>query len=208
MRITLLTIALVVAAATSGPAQDEVQGGSSLEYRLRPGDIVAITVWQHEEFSGLFLVNELGQISYPMLGDIDLKNMTLAELRQRIRTGLEGLFQNPFVTVTPLFRMNVLGYVQRPGLYSVNPTLTVLDVIAMAGGPLPSANMRRIQVLRDTLTLQVDYRSTSTTLSLQEIGARSGDRIYVPRKFLAREDFTIILALLNVGLTFIILLRA
>ena len=65
--------------------------------------------------------------------------MTLAALRERMRQGLEQIFKSPFVTVTPLFRMAVLGQVRNPGLYTVDPAFSVLDNSRLSSlvGPIP-----------------------------------------------------------------------
>jgi protein involved in polysaccharide export with SLBB domain len=70
-----------------------------------------------------------------MVGTINVRQLTVVQLRQRLNHELEELFQRPFVVIVPLFRVAVLGEVYRPSLYSVDATMTVFDVIAEAGGP-------------------------------------------------------------------------
>ncbi|NIN13421.1 MAG: hypothetical protein GTN62_11305 [Gemmatimonadales bacterium] len=197
---------LIAAALTAGPAaaQDpapivsQAAGG----YTLQPGDVVRINVWGHEEYSGQFQVDEEGRIHYPILGAIHTSNMTVAALRDTLRAGLERLFTNPFVTLTPLFRIAVLGEVQTPGLYTVDPTLSVLDIVALAGGATRVGNLGKIRVFRSGAETRFSFeQATIRGRTLQEIGVRSGDEIIVPRKFFAREDFTILLQLLQIGLS-------
>ena len=171
-------------------------------YSLAPGDLVRINVWGREEYSGQFQVDEEGQIHYPVLGTIQTNGLTVRELRDTLRTGLERLFTNPFVTVTPLFRVAVLGHVRSPGLYTVDPTLSVLDVVALAGGPASAANMDRITVYRGgaaTVMSLEDVIMHGETL--QNMGVRSGDEIMVPRKWFAREDWVIVLQVMTLALT-------
>ncbi len=171
-------------------------------YSLAPGDLVRINVWGREEYSGQFQVDEEGQIHYPVIGTIQTNGLTVAALRDTLRTGLERLFTNPFVTVTPLFRVAVLGHVRNPGLYTVDPTLSVLDVVALAGGPASAANMDRITVYRGgaaTVMSLEDVIMHGETL--QNMGVRSGDEIMVPRKWFAREDWVIVLQVMTLALT-------
>jgi len=55
-----------------------------------------------------------------------------------------------------LRRINMLGAVRNPGLYYVDPTTTVADVLALAGGASPDGYQNRIEVLRDGKRLPVE----------------------------------------------------
>ncbi len=201
------TVAAVLLAAGAFVAPVLAQEGAIVTqsgggYTLGPGDLVRIMVWGREEYSGQFQVDEHGQLHYPVLGTIQTQGITVAALRDTLRTGLERLFTNPFVTVTPLFRVAVLGHVTRPGLYTVDPTLSVLDVVALAGGPSSAANMDKMTVYRGgTATVMSMEDAVMLGATLQEMGVRSGDEIMVPRKWFAREDWYIVLQLMTLALT-------
>src|ERR1051326_4896685 len=148
MRYVVIALAVVLCAGPlpgQQPTPPALISAPSGNYTLRPGDVLRVDVWGQTQFSGQFLVDETGHLQYPVIGDIQVSNLTVAELRDRMRQGLEQIFKSPFVTVAPLFRMAVLGEVRQPGLYTVDPTLSVLDVVAMAGGPSPSGNMNKIR---------------------------------------------------------------
>jgi polysaccharide export outer membrane protein len=196
--IGVMALALPLSLAAQGAAPPSVVGAGPASYALRPGDILKVDVWGNEDFSGQFIVDETGRLQYPVLGEIDARNVTLGELRERLRAGLEQIFKSPFVTVTPLFRMAVLGEVRNPGLYTVDPTLSVLDVVAMAGGPAPNGNMNKIRLLRGTETLSLAFREGR---SLQDMGVRSGDQIFVPRRRFTRDDLNLLLQIASLGLT-------
>jgi protein involved in polysaccharide export with SLBB domain len=171
-------------------------------HTLAPGDLVRIMVWGRAEYSGQFQVDEEGQLHYPVLGTIQTEGITIAALRDTLRIGLERLFTNPFVTVTPLFRVAVLGHVRNPGLYTVDPTLSVLDVVALAGGPASAANMDKLTVYRGgAATVMSMEDAVLHGQTLQNMGVRSGDEIMVPRQWFAREDWVIVLQLMTLALT-------
>ena len=211
MRLPL--VALVVAAsAVAAPltAQDTTgaiptQGivtGATTGYVVHPGDVLDIHVWGQDAFSGKFQVDVDGMIQYPVVGDVNTRNLTIAQIRDTLRAGLSQIFTTPFVTVTPLFRIAVLGDVFRPGLYTADPTMTVVDVVAMAGGANPSGNMSKIRVLRGGKATEVRFDAGALGgRSLAEIGVRSGDEIVVPRKSFTREDLGIVLAAAQVALS-------
>ncbi len=201
---TLLAV-LFAAGALAAPlmAQEApIVSQSGGAYSLAPGDLVRVVVWGREEYSGQFQVDEEGQLHYPIIGTIQTQGLTVRELRDTLRTGLERLFTNPFVTVTPLFRVAVLGHVRTPGLYTVDPTLSVLDVVALAGGPASAANMDKLTVYRGgAATVMSQEDAVMHGQTLQNMGVRSGDEIVVPRKWFAREDWYIVLQLMTLALT-------
>ena len=206
--LPLLPLLLTLAAPAAAQEPQGIVTGATAAYRLRPGDVLEIRVWGREEFSGRFQVDENWQIQYPVLGEIDLRDLTVAQVRDSLRSGLEEIFRTPFVTVTPLFRMAVLGEVRSAGLYTVDPTLSVIDVVALAGGPTSDGNMNKIRLLRSGEETRVNFEEeTVRGRTLAEIGVRSGDEIVVPRKWLTRDDLLVLLSLLQVGLSIAILIN-
>jgi polysaccharide export outer membrane protein len=112
------------------------------------------------------------------------------------------------VTIIPRFRIAVLGEVRTPGLYTVDPTLSVLDVVALAGGSTPVGNLGKIKVFRGGGETRVSFEEESLRgRSLQEIGIRSGDQVIVPRSFFTRNDLSFLLQFLQIGLSIAIFVR-
>lgn len=176
-------------------------------YRVRPGDILRVTVWGQEAYSGEYQIDERGILEYPVVGELDTRDLTVAQLRDRIRHGLETIFNSPFVTVRPQFRMAVLGRVERPGLYVVDPTVSVLDVVAMAGGAAPGGNLNGVKLLRDGSEVRLALEGGIKGHTLQEIGVHSGDQIIVPRRFLTREDILLLLQVMQLAVSVAILVH-
>ncbi len=221
--LLLVIVALAFGtAALAAQEQGAIFTGSTASYVVNPGDVLRIEVFGRETLTGQFQIDELGNVNYPMLGAISTRGITLAELRDTLRSGLENLFASPFVTITPLFRLAVLGEVRNPGLYTIDPTLTVLDVVALAGGPTSVGDLNRTRLIRakmetTTDSLQADSleagsaaADTLQTLrgrTLQEMGVRSGDRIVVPRKRFTLADIALYASIAQLGVSIIILLR-
>ncbi len=183
-------------------AQDQNTTGSVPSYRLRPGDVLVITVWGQDAYSGEFKVDETGRIPYPVLGEIDTRDKTMAQIRAEIMAGLQRIFNDPFVTVNPRFSIAVLGEVRNPGLFPVGPTLTVLDIVAMAGGPSPNGNINKIQLLRGGETLDLRFEADRLgALTLQQVGLRSGDQVLVARRGFTGDDLRTLLTIVQVVLS-------
>ena len=180
------------------PAQAPNTDTVATPLAIRPGDVVRIQVWGHEELSGEFPVDENDNLLFPLVGSINVRNVSVGQLRERLNTELGQLFQRPFFTLTPLFRVAVLGEVLKPGLYSVDPTLTVLDLLALAGGPTRQANQKKMQLIRGGEALHVSMEPAAIARStLRELGVHSGDQMVMPRAFLTRDDLGLILGIAN-----------
>lgn len=202
MRIAPIAALLLAACGTAPRPAAAPAPQAPSAYTVRPGDLIRIDVWGREEYSGQFQVDETGAMHYPVLGELNAADMTVAALRDTLRAGLGRLFTNPFVTITPLFRIAVLGEVVRPGLYTVDPTLSVTDVVALAGGPSRVGNLNEIRVLRPGQEERFSFeREAVHGRTLQAIGVRSGDEILVPRRFFTREDLGLVLQLAHIALS-------
>jgi len=179
------------------PAQAPNMDTTTSALAIRPGDVVKIQVWGHDELSGDFPVDENYNLLFPLVGSINVRDVTVSQLRERLNTELSQLFQRPFFTLTPLFRVAVLGEVYKPGLYSVDPTLTVYDLMALAGGPTRQAN-NKLQLIRGGQAVRVSLDPKAIAQStLRELGVRSGDQLVMGRATFTREDFGLLLAIVN-----------
>jgi polysaccharide biosynthesis/export protein len=106
-------------------------------YRITAGDKLSVTVFGQTELSGEFVVDQGGSFRLPMVGDIAAVDMTPDELEPQIADALRrGFVKNPVVSVriSEFSSINVVGLVQRPGMYPFRQGLTVLGAIAQAGG--------------------------------------------------------------------------
>lgn len=117
---------------------------SAQEYLMRPGDQLYITVTQQPELGNTtnnqtpFVVRPDGKVSFPLVGEIDTKGLTVAQFTNQLRNGLSQYVINPDVTVniTKLgtVRVYVFGEVNRPGVYQLEKSHRVIDAIGAASG--------------------------------------------------------------------------
>jgi protein involved in polysaccharide export with SLBB domain len=156
---------------------------------LRPGDVVRLAVWREESFSGQFVVDRDGQVVLPRLGVLEVTGVPTAELRARILTGLARYLRNPSIEVVFLRRVAIHGAVTHAGLYPVDPTMTVLDALALAGGARPDGRLDQIRLIRDG----VEVATVPTTgLQLEELRIRSGDQLFVPEQTWLRRNSNLV----------------
>ena len=118
------------------------------EYRIQPGDVLAIAVdvgMPDYVAPPEVTVGPDGLFAYPVVGEIAAAGKTRQEIAAEIRTALEALYRKVDVTVNVgQYRARnvfVLGEVPKPGPVSVlGPSVSLEQVLAEAGGPTPRAD--------------------------------------------------------------------
>jgi protein involved in polysaccharide export with SLBB domain len=156
---------------------------------LRPGDLVRLRIWREPDLSGDFAVDEQGKVVFPKLGPIEVVGMAPDSLKARLVDSYSVYLRNPAIDVMLLRRITILGGVRNAGLYPVDPTMTLADAYALAGGISPDGKPDQIELVRD------GQRTTFKVSGQTRIGdtpLRSGDQLYVPtRGWLARNTWLI-----------------
>lgn len=149
-RLYAAAAAMVLAAfgyALPAAAQDDADG-----YRLNPGDVLQVSVWNEEELNREVLVRPDGGISFPLVGEIDAANRTVARVQEAITSRLGPYVPDAVVTVAVIGvngnKIYVLGKVARPGEYVMNKQLDVMQALAVAGGLNSFAAENKIKILR------------------------------------------------------------
>ncbi|HEX6939832.1 MAG TPA: polysaccharide biosynthesis/export family protein [Longimicrobiales bacterium] len=183
------------AGASTGAASGAADGGSPARpaasdepIRLRPGDAVRVEVRVDPSLGGQFGVGDDGNVLIPMIGLIPVAGRPFDAVREDVRRAYAGEVADDVIRVTPLVRIAVLGEVMRPGLFPVDPTYTIADVLASVGGFSPLADRGEVVLVRD---------GESRTISLDPEapglfgGLRSGDRIVVGRRSWFEENLAI-----------------
>lgn len=151
-----------------------------------PGDAVRILVWREPDLSGEFIVDARGVVTLPLVGEHDIGGMDPEWIRQSLLKDYREFLRNPSIEVTLLRRINVLGEVRSPGLYRVDLTVSLADMVAMAGGLSPTGNPNRVSLVRDGEVIQ---QSIDQSALVGSIGVSSGDQIVVGQKsWLARNS--------------------
>jgi polysaccharide export outer membrane protein len=158
-------------------------------YKVLPGDMLRISVWGEENLDDEVLVRPDGAISFPLCGDISARNRSVTELQEDITERLSRYISDPVVTVSVAQvlgnKVYVIGQVNRPGDYVVNPRVDVLQALTMAGGTTPFASLNDIKILRRTgdrqEAFQFRYDDVIKGRNLeQNVILQSGDVVVVP----------------------------
>lgn len=162
-----------------------------VEAPLAPGDAIQLAFWREPQLGGEFPVDENGTVVLPLLGVRSVTRLPATQLRQSLMEEYAQQIRNQDVRITLLRRVRILGAVKNPGLYRVDPTMTVVDALALAGGATPQGKPRDVQVYRDGHPVR-SHLDANTQL-LQQV--RSGDQIVVPeRSWFARNGAYVVAA--------------
>ncbi len=121
-------------------------------YLVEAGDLLGIVVWKNEELSANYTVRPDGKITIPLIGDIIAAGMKTDNISFQIELKLKEFIDSPFVTVIVREAASnlvyVLGEVRNPGVYRIQGSLSVLQVIALAGGFTEFAKREKMVLIR------------------------------------------------------------
>lgn len=156
-----------------GPPDGPTVASLDTNYRIAPLDKLAINVFQVTQLSGSYQVDLTGRIGMPLLGTVQAANKTPEELQVHLTELLSRkLLKNPEVTVglteATGSRVTVDGSVKKPGVFPMYGKTTLLQAIAIAGGPDDYANPRRVAIFRE-----IDGKRMAAAFDLTTI--RSGE---------------------------------
>ena len=175
-------VIMALAYATNVMAQDP-------NYTVKPGDMLSISVWKEPDLQKETLVRPDGSFSFPLVGEVDAKGKTVADLNKTISQRLTKFISDPLVTVSVQEikgnKVYVIGQVNKPGEFIMNPSVDVMQALSMAGGMTPFAQVGDIVVLRrqgsQQVALPFRYPDVVRGKSLeQNIDLQSGDIVVVP----------------------------
>jgi polysaccharide biosynthesis/export protein len=160
------------------------------DYALNAGDTLDIAVWKEEDLTKKdVIVRPDGKFSFPLAGEITAVGRTIAQIEADITARLKRYIPEPVVSVTVKnldgCRVYVIGQVTKPGSFVMNPRLSVLQALSLAGGLTPFAAANDIIVLRGTgssqHTVPFHYGDITKGRSLnQNVLLEAGDVVVVP----------------------------
>lgn len=156
------------------------------DYVIGAEDVLGVVFWREKEMSGDVTVRPDGMITLPLLQDIKAQGLTPDQLRAQIQEAAGQYIQDPNVTVVVRKinsrRVFINGEVGRPGAYPLTTPLTVLQLVAIAGGLSEFADAEEIKIMRqDGKILEFNYEDVSEGKNMeQNIRLRPGDTIIVP----------------------------
>ncbi len=178
-----LTIALILFFASAALAQES-------KFTILPGDLLHINVWKEEGLDQEVLVLPDGTITFPLVGTLNVRNMSPADLQTTLRTKLQPFVPTSAVTVSVKaptgHKVSVVGQVQDPGEIILSTQMGVMQALSQVGGLTPYADEDEIIIIRETpgvgkQTISYPYSQIAKGKELEkDLSLVPGDVVMVP----------------------------
>lgn len=151
--------------------------GKPTAYKVGPGDVLQIVVWDHPELAAAlgqpaqntkttdaapgFLIDESGDVQFPYAGSVHVAGKDVASIQKELSRRLSKVYQKPEVTVrVASFRaaqVYVDGEVRTPGAQSVNDIpMSLTTAISLSGGLSANADRSRVVLIRNGVPYQLN----------------------------------------------------
>lgn len=204
-RTVVMTIALVFTLGVVSPAfaqtqrtdQPKTNAPLGADYRVGPGDHIYLSVPQRPDLNRQLAVGENGAVSLPLVGNVPVAGLNKTEIESKLLQSLREYYPSVNrveVTITQALSnvIFVSGEVRFPGKYSFPQDVNVWEAIREAGGPVPSATLSSVRVVRDRArggtSELVDVQSALENGTVENLPVlRPGDTVIVPG---AEETYT------------------
>ncbi len=156
------------------------------DYVLGPGDDLSINVWGPLDSTIVRTVDRNGRVVLPKVGDLRVWGLTFSQADRLIREQLSRYFRGFQTSVTMgrlrTIRVNVVGEVCQPGVFTLSSLSSLTNALFSAGGPTKLGSLRNIQLLRNhhtvgTLDLYDFLQRGDRT---RDFRIESEDTIFVP----------------------------
>lgn len=162
------------------------------DYVIGPDDVLAVSFWRDKDLSSDVVVRPDGKVSLLLINDIQAAGLTPEQLRLSVTAAAARFVEDPTVTVVVKQinsrKVYVVGQVAKPGTYPLGGPMTLVQLIALAGGLSEFADRENIVILRaerkadgEPMSLRVNYDDLIKRRNLkQNIELKPGDTVMVP----------------------------
>lgn len=180
-------------AASSGDQGSRVRNAmlaAAIRQRLRHGDFqvgdrVVVTIASDAVRRDTVSVRAGHILELPGNIVVPVAGALRSELKDRVSSEVLKYVKARSIEVTPLLRVGVFGEVTRPGFFALASDIPLTDAIMGAGGPTPTADLKRSIIRRGNL----EYRSAEEMrqaiaggATLDQFGLNAGDELVIGRQ--------------------------
>lgn len=167
-------------------------------YTINGGDKLDVKVYSHSDLTVKTVVTPDGYLGMPLIGQIRISGLTLAQASQKVSDALSKYIRNPKVGISPYEivseNVSIAGSISHPGIYPISDGMRLADLIAKAGGAASSfsdgqnyssADFKNSIFVRNKKLLPVDFiAAVERGDPLHNIELHRGDYIFIA----AREN--------------------
>jgi polysaccharide export outer membrane protein len=162
------------------------------DYLIGPDDVLFVSFWRDKDLSTDAVVRPDGKISLQLINDVQAAGLTPEQLRLAVTAAAAKYVEDPTVTVVVKQinsrKVYIVGQVNKPGTYSLGGPMTVIQLIALAGGLNEFADRENIAVVGvarqpdvEPPSVRVNYNDLLKRKNLkQNVVLKPGDTVVVP----------------------------
>ena len=149
-------------------------------YLLGPGDHLQVDFYGASEYSGEYIISKAGNINFPLIGTVNLNNLTIEEAVLMVQEKFSSQLIRPELNIrlikTRSIKISIIGEVKKPGFYTMKesdnrpldgkPTFlpTIIDAIQISGGITQNADLRSVKISRKLPGNNYDYKKGNVNL--------------------------------------------
>jgi polysaccharide export outer membrane protein len=177
MKTKCLLLVVAIAFALCGPTLAD-----DAEYLVGEGDVLKLMVYDHPDLATVVRVSGGGTIAFPLIGLVQVKNLTVDQIAQRVADKLSGDYivrpqVSVFIEEFRSKKVTIIGQVERPGLYELSGSKNLMELISQAGGLTPDyGNM--VTIHRKTGTEAKEEKTIN--INLKDVLENGGAALDVP----------------------------
>lgn len=121
-------------------------------------------------------IDEDGYVEMPLVGKIEVKNLTVDEAKDRLQTAINTYINGSMLVVKlASFNLTLLGEVSRPGMYKVYQSqINLFEAVALAGNMTNFAKKSDVKIIRQT-----DHGSEIVTVDMGQADILSSPYYYL-----------------------------
>lgn len=174
----------------------------TLEYRakhiIKAGDQLQVSVWGYPEFNTTTTVKDYGTVTIPLIGEVLAAGLSTDqftfEVSERLTEYVKG---EPKVTISHIDmnkRISVMGAVNKQDNYPTLSDVSLVEIIAAAGGTAPNADLAHVKIFRKgkkSDVIEVDLARHLERGDMDNIPkVKSGDTVFVPNEENVMRDLS------------------
>ena len=165
------------------PMEDMPLSTQSSKLSFLPGDGLWISTFPDTTsfLNQTFPIDDRGYVDFPLVGRINVVQMTEKQLVGFIRNNYKLYTRSPNVAIKPMLRISMIGGFIRPGLYYVDYGASIWNTVRLAGGPILEDGIAEMQWERNGKSMMDDLTPfLQRGVSLKKMGFKSGDIVWTP----------------------------
>ena len=191
----LLTVPLLLVGScgsnhTSNFNYRALSGRCQGNFRLESGDVIRVNVWNEPNHSReQVLVRPDGRLSLPLVGDVKAAGSTINQIQRIIARKVQAFVPSPRVDVSLVsarsYQIYLMGEVRRPGTFTPQSQVNVVQALSMAGGFTPFARRDAMWIVwnspKGEVRIPFNYDEVLKGKNMQQnVVLCRGDTVLVP----------------------------